>query len=139
MLIRSATISKEELKNILRLAGSDKERECISYTAFRASGLSQTVARRFLGLENMNYRADQVQAALEEVQAIRESVESMAHIQEKAVLETYGAVNSDSNYSSHSTESESDSESEDESCWKHCEGSYSSGACISFMFFFQLL
>ena len=110
---QSLNISKDELKDLLRLAGSDKERECIRYTAFRASGLSQTAARKCLGLENMTDRADKVQAALEEARAIRESVESMARIQEKAVLETLGLVNSDSSCSS--TESEIHSESEDES------------------------
>lgn len=107
----SLGISKEELKHLLRLAGSDKERECIRYTAWRASGLSQTAARKHLGLENMNNRADKIQAALEEAQAIRESVERMACIQEKAALEAFGLMDSDS---SSNTESEIDSEFEDE-------------------------
>ena len=38
-------MSKDELKEVLKLASSDKERECIRYTAFRASGLSSTRAR----------------------------------------------------------------------------------------------
>lgn len=108
----SSSISKEELKHLLKLAGSDRERECIRYTAWRASGLSQTAARKQLGLENVKNRADNVQAALKEAQAIRESVETMARIQEKAVLQTFGVTVSDSSCSS--TESEIDSEFENE-------------------------
>ena len=41
------SIDRREIRAILSLAQSDRERELIRYTAFRASGLSATAAKAF--------------------------------------------------------------------------------------------
>ena len=54
---KTRTISKEQLKDILSMAKGDKERQCIRYTAFLASGMSFSAARKVLGLEKMNKKS----------------------------------------------------------------------------------
>ena len=49
----SVCIKKHELKALLGLAQSDRERELVRYTAFKSSGLSTTGARKHLGLESI--------------------------------------------------------------------------------------
>ena len=66
---------KDMLRDLLQLACSDRERECIRYTAWKASGLSASAGRKHFGLDNMSKRASNVEHCIEEVRAIRESVE----------------------------------------------------------------
>ena len=68
------SMTKEELKHLLGLAQSDKERECI-----RTSGLSATQARKQFGFENMSERCERVEGALKEVHGIRECVKSLSN------------------------------------------------------------
>ena len=49
----SSPITKTEIKSILDLAQSDRERELIRYSVFRASGLSYTATRKAFGFERM--------------------------------------------------------------------------------------
>ena len=51
------TIDKTEVKAILKLAQSDRERELIRYSVFKASGLSTTAARKTFGFEKMRERS----------------------------------------------------------------------------------
>lgn len=71
-------MTKEELKELLSLADSDKERECIRYAVFKSSGVTQTTARRTLGLEKMNERCKKVDTCISEAQQIRKIVDDMA-------------------------------------------------------------
>jgi len=80
------------LRDLLRLARSDRERECIRYTAWKASGMSASAGRKHFGFENMSDRAKQVECCIEEVRNIRESVESICHLQEESVLTSMGIV-----------------------------------------------
>ena len=100
-------MSKHELKEILKLACSDRERECIRYTAFKASGLTAKAARKHFGFQNMTARSSAVENALEERRNIYEAIENICNIQEKALLCSFGVSLSD--YSS-SSDSETDSE-----------------------------
>lgn len=89
-------IHKEEVKALLGLAQSDRERELIRYSVFKASGVSSTSARKSFGFEKMNFRAKRVEAALEEARCIYEAVEDLAHIQDKALLLSMGFILPDS-------------------------------------------
>ena len=102
-------MSKDELKEVLKLASSDKERECIRYTAFRASGLSSTAARKHFGLQNMTTRANTVESALEERRAIYQAIDKISNVKEKALLLSFGISVPDS--SPISSDFDSDSES----------------------------
>lgn len=47
------SIDKKEVRAILSLAQSDRERELIRYSVFKSSGISATAARRHFGFQNM--------------------------------------------------------------------------------------
>ena len=42
-------MTKDHLGQLLALAQSDRERECIKYAVFKTSGLSASAARKFYG------------------------------------------------------------------------------------------
>lgn len=83
-------LEKDCVKMLLSLAESDRERECIRYTIFKASGMSATRARRHYGFEQMAECSAQVEKAMVEVQQIRETVEDIAKIQNRALLSSFG-------------------------------------------------
>ena len=91
-------LERESVKRILALAQSDRERECIKYTIFKASGISSSKARHLYGFGIMNERAATVEQAIAEVQQIYKVVEDIASMQDKAALATLGidVCNSDS-------------------------------------------
>ena len=89
-------LDKGCVRMLLNLAQNDRERECLKYTVIKASGISASEARRRYGFENMTTRLPRVEKAIAEVQEIREAFESLARIQDKAVLATFGMVDSGS-------------------------------------------
>ncbi len=96
-------IDKNCVKMLLSLAQSDRERECLRYAIFKASGMSATRARHQYGFERMTERSAQVEQAIAEVQQIRETVDDIARMQNKALLASFGikqVLNSDSSDSS---------------------------------------
>ena len=84
------------MKALLGLAQSDRERELIRYSVFKASGVSSTTARKSFGFEQMNHRAKCVESALEEARCIHEAVEDLARTQDKALLLAMGFIWADS-------------------------------------------
>lgn len=50
-------MSKNEIKKLLGLACSDREREVIRYSVFKSSGLTSTAARQHFGFQNMEDRS----------------------------------------------------------------------------------
>ena len=90
------SIKKHELKALLGLAQSDRERELIRFSAFRSSGLSVTGARRHLGLENMQQRSDRILQCIEEAQEIRDAVDKLSCLQDKALLSVMGLSDAES-------------------------------------------
>ena len=75
--LKTASITKAALKEILSIAQSDRERTLIRYTAFVSGKFTQTSARRLLGLEDMNPRVSEEERCVREVRDIRESIEQM--------------------------------------------------------------
>lgn len=100
------------MKYLLKIVGSDNERECIRYATWKASRLSITAARKRFGFDDMRSRAEHVHQARKEVKLIREAVDSMARTQEKAVLHSFGFTDIDS---SRTDASDSDSLMSDDS------------------------
>ena len=84
------SLSKAELKKLVHLAQSDKERELVRYTTFRASGLTKTGAQKHYGFENLPERIARVEESLKEVARIRECIDSLSKVQENAVLQSMG-------------------------------------------------
>ena len=91
-------LEKSMVKKRLGLAQSDRERECIRYTIFKASGVTPTQARLKYGFEHMVERAKKVEDCIGEIQSIREAIDNLATIEDTALLATMGipaAVDSD--------------------------------------------
>ena len=74
---------------LLGLAESDRERECIKYAIFKASGMTATRARHQYRFEHMTEHSARVERAIIEVQQIRETVEDIARIQDKALFSQF--------------------------------------------------
>jgi hypothetical protein len=101
----SPHMTKDHLGQLLSLAQTDRERECIKYAVFKTSGLSASAARKFYGFSDMTQRADRVERAIEEAQCIRENIQNLAAIQDKAILLSHGISLPSSSSSSDSEES----------------------------------
>ena len=84
------SINKSELKALLGLAQSDRERELIRYSVFQSSGLTATGARKHLGLEDMQRRRDKIHACIEEAREIRETIDKLSQVQDIALLNAMG-------------------------------------------------
>ena len=106
-LSRKQGITKEELKQLLTITQSERERECIRYAIYKSSGATPTKARRLYGFQNMEARAAHVETCIK-AQEIYEAVESLTQNQDQALLDTLGI------------ESSSD-ESSDEDCSDSCD------------------
>ena len=99
------------VKELLSASESVAERERLTYGIAKSSGLSHTKLRQLYGFENL--QQDKVENALREIRQIREAVESIASIQEKAVLRSIG-IEVESDEDSEQDESETDSNLESE-------------------------
>ena len=64
------TFSKADLKQLLILAQSDRERELIKYTTLKASGLSKSTARKRFGFQNLSERCMKVEESIHEAECI---------------------------------------------------------------------
>lgn len=91
----------------LSLARSDREHECLRYAIFKSSGVNQTEAHRLYGFERMDSRATKLEA-IAEVEEIRKAIEGLARIQDKALLQTFGTVDTSSSEESCSDQVEVD-------------------------------
>ena len=93
----TSTTHKTCVKMLLTLANCDRERECLRYAIFKASGVSQTQARHRFGFESMSKRSAKVEQVLVEVERIHEAVDDLAKPQDMALLETFGIHSQESN------------------------------------------
>ena len=99
-------MDRDKIKALLGLATSDRERELIRYAVFKTSGLSQTSARKQFGFESMDTRAEQVEKCIETVQGIREAIDKLSLVQDKALLAAMG-LKAESSSSESETETKS--------------------------------
>ena len=86
----TTTISAYEVKSILSLAQSDRERELLRYSVCKASGLSSTAARKVFGFQGMTERSHRVEQAIDNAKRICEAIDSMARTKDKAILLSMG-------------------------------------------------
>ena len=98
-------LTKNELKQLLTLAQSNRERELVRYNA---SGLTVTGAKRHYGLENMTERSAQIEVCVREAQSICESIEELAEIQAQAVLRSGECIGCSSDSESSDNEVDND-------------------------------
>lgn len=88
--IGTPSMTKDDLKNLLCLAQSDGERECIKYAVFKSSGLTPTAARKFYGFQDVTKRIEKVEQALSEALHIRKAIQDLAEMKDKAILLSQG-------------------------------------------------
>lgn len=97
------------MKDILLLAQSRRERELICFTAHISGNLTQTSAKKHLGLHNMNQRILDVERCISEAKLVHETIEEMVKGEIDSL--TFQDSYSDSSYS------------EDEDCVDHYQQS----------------
>ena len=97
-------MTRADIKDLLQLAQSNRERGLLRYAVYKASGLSATAARRHFGFEGMKAHTAKVNECIEEAQAIREAVEQLAEVQEEATLASLGIVKDTESSSTSSSE-----------------------------------
>ena len=101
------------ITDVLAAAESDAERERITYAVAATSGQSNTKLRSIYGFEDIQRRKERVENALREAREIREAVDSIASIQEKAVLSSFGIQVDSDDSDDDDEESETDTENEE--------------------------
>lgn len=112
-------ISRKEIKSLLSLAVSDRERELLRYTIYKTSGLTPSGARQHFGFQKMNERSQRVEECIEEAYRIREAIDKLSRFEDKAILTAMGI----------NVVSESDSESESESESEYAVAGVSTSQC----------
>ena len=105
----SDPISKDVVKSLLSLCQSDRERECLRFTVFKASGLSATQVRKRYGFQSMNERSKVVEDTLQHAKYIRESIDGLAKSRDLSMLKSLG-ISSDAVDSDSSTDESTDDE-----------------------------
>ena len=85
-----AVFGKEQVKTLLGMACSNRERELLQYSVFKTSGLSATRARKEFGFERMKERASKVEECVEAARSIREAIDKLSCVEEKAILAAMG-------------------------------------------------
>lgn len=103
------SLKKSVVKMLLSVAQSDRERNCLRYAIYHASGMTPTEIRRKYGFQDMAARASDVDMALSEVQQIREAIYDLARVEDQALMEVLG-IAPESSSSSSSTDEDVDSE-----------------------------
>ena len=60
----TSTLNKQDVKQLLNLAQSNCEKECLRYAIFKASGMTSSAARKQLGFERMAERSAEVERCI---------------------------------------------------------------------------
>jgi hypothetical protein len=87
---KELSISKEEMSNLLYLAEMESQRELLKYAVVKAAGLSNTKAKHFYGISEVKKRKERVEQAFEKASSIRESIEKIARLKDRALLFSLG-------------------------------------------------
>ena len=83
------SLSKTDLNSLLLLAQSDRERELVKYTAFRASGMTKSSARRHFGFQNLSERVSKVEECIQEAESIRQCIDTLSRVKEAAIMQEF--------------------------------------------------
>ena len=105
-------LSKEEMKQLLSFATSNREREVLRYSVSRVLGLTSSAARRMYGWEGMSQRSSVVEDSLQEFLEMRKNIDDLCLTQDRALLMSFG-IESNTLVDSPSDESEEDDKEND--------------------------
>lgn len=79
-------MDKKSVQMLLKMAQTNHERECLRYAIYKSSGMSETGIRRVYGFENMNERSSRIEKTISQAEDIRETVDEIATMQDRALL-----------------------------------------------------
>jgi hypothetical protein len=82
--------SKDDFKKLLQIAETDTERERLKFVAVKAGGLSSTHTEQVYGFRMENARQRKVFEAMEHAQMIKESIENIAKLKDRALISSLG-------------------------------------------------
>ena len=88
--MKTPCLDKSSIRLLLLLGQSERERECVKYSVCKASGILSTKARKLYGFENMSSKCNEVDGAILEIQNIREVIDEIAAVEDKALLSNFG-------------------------------------------------
>ena len=77
--------TKQDMNSLLLLGQSSRERECLRYAVYKATGMTQSQARKKFGFEKMEQRAKEVERCIKEAEHIKRSCQELAEIQAAAL------------------------------------------------------
>ena len=106
------SLSKPEVKSLLAICQSDRERECVRYAIYKSSGVTATQARKQFGFKSMNQRSKRLEEVLKHALYIREAIDKLARTKEVSVLRALGVDLTESECDTSSDESTDESEDE---------------------------
>ena len=87
---QSFTISKQELRMLLSVAQTQRERQLVSYGIVKSLGLSSKSAKHHFGITRVPNRIARVQQTITDMQALREVINQISHVKEKSILQKLG-------------------------------------------------
>ena len=96
-------MSKDELQQLLLIAQSERERECIRYAVFKSTCSTSSEARRKYGFDRMGDRAVQVEDCIRQAKEIHHAIDELANSQDK---ECYGIQDDNSSESDDEVETQ---------------------------------
>ena len=79
-------LCKEEVQDLLNLAQTHREKECLRYAIFKSSGMTPHAAHKKFGFTNMKAKSERVENCIEELKSVRRSFEEVAHTRIKALI-----------------------------------------------------
>ena len=97
---------KDELRKLMLIAESERERQCIRYAVYKSSCATSSEARRKYGFDRMDEKAAQVEACIKQAEEIHLAVDELARTQDKCLLESLGIQDDSSSESDHDEETE---------------------------------
>ena len=103
----AATLPKESLSILCKLASSESDSLLIKYTACKSQGMSSKEAQKVYGFENFHRQEQKIMNAISAAESIRKSVIEISKAENAASLRALGILIPDE------TESESASASDD--------------------------
>ena len=103
-------MSKEQIKNLLDLAGSEAEREQLRFAVVKGYGMSSEKACSVNGFHDMSKRSEKVLNAAEKGQVIKECMLKVVQLKDKAPLQAFDVDDSGSEGSESESETDTDSD-----------------------------
>ena len=111
-----AEISKEMLQDLCNLATAESDRLLIKYACCKGQTLSKKQSIALYGFHDFNHQEEKINNAISELKEMREAVELLGKVKDKAILQGLG-LSLSSDESSSVDASSSGSETDTECAW----------------------